>query len=533
MLSSDWMTRARSRNALPGPVGTAPRTLSTTPPVPTFTTPPADWHLRDAVADGVQGIGLRRAERELLAGRRPARTVVVAVIDGGVDTAHADLRARLWTNPREVPGNGKDDEGDGYVDDTFGWNYIGGADGRNVNEETLELTREVARRRTAGPAATECPAIVSAYNARRAEVQEENDQLAQIEEVYDVTTRVLKGALRTDSLTPEMVNALQPTSDTLRMARDLYLRLAGSGVTESALRDAVKDAKSTLAYGLNPSFDARRIVGDDPSNPTQRNYGNRDVTGPDAKHGTHVAGIVAAAPGREGSSGVATEVRIMSVRAVPDGDERDKDVANAIRYAVDHGANIINMSFGKGYSPDKQVVDEAVKYADSKGVLLIHAAGNDGKDLAVEKDFPTPVYLDGGRPANWIEVGASSWRGGQQLAASFSNYGKAQVDLFAPGEDIHSTVPGGGYERLSGTSMATPVVSGVAALLMSQFPKLTAKDVKRLLLQTAARYPEQMVERPGAMNGEKVRFGDLSATGGVVDAYAAVQAALAEERGTP
>jgi subtilisin family serine protease len=336
-----------------------------------------------------------------------------------------------------------------------------------------------------------------------------------------------------DSLTPEKVAAFEPTSDTLTAAKDFYLRLASGGVTPEVLDKAGKDVQDRLAYELNPQFNPRDIVGDDPSNMAQRAYGNRDVTGPDADHGTHVAGIVGAV--RQGDStaeGVAAEVRLMAVRVVPDGDERDKDVANGIRYAVDNGAQIINMSFGKGFSPDKRAVDDAVKYAESRGVLLVHASGNDGEDLATEPNFPHATYLDGGRAANWIEVGASSWRGGGELAADFSNYGRAQVDLFAPGVDILSTVPGGGYERNSGTSMAAPVVSGVAALLMSYFPQLTAKDVKRILIETAARYPDALVRRPGGKE-ELVRFGDLSMTGGVVDAYAAVRAALAMGQNTP
>jgi subtilisin family serine protease len=217
----------------------------------------------------------------------------------------------------------------------------------------------------------------------------------------------------------------------------------------------------------------------------------------------------------------------MMIRTVPDGDERDKDIANAIRYAVDNGANIVNMSFGKGFSPEKAAVDEAVKYADSKGVLLVHAAGNDGENLAEKPSFPTPAYIGGGKPGNWIEVGASSWKGLDSLAAPFSNYGKAQVDVFAPGVDILSTVPGGGYERESGTSMAAPVVSGVAALLMSYFPNLSAADVKRILIDSSTRYADQKVVRPGAQNGEQVTFGTLSITGGIVNAYQAIK--LAEQ----
>jgi len=517
---------------LPSPIG---RVGPPVPPTATFTTPPDDWQLLDAATDGVQGTGVRRAERELLQGRRPARTVVVAVIDGGIDTAHADLRAQLWSNPKEVAANGKDDDGDGLVDDTFGWNYLGGADGRSVHVDTIELTREYRRCHRGGTAtAPECAGIDSAYAAKSEEAKQEAAQLEQVASVYDQVTTILRKALPGDTLSVARVTALSSPNDTVTAARDLYLRLAAAGVTESELKEAVTDAQNTLKFGLNPEYDPRStIVRDDESNVAQRTYGNRDVTGPDASHGTHVAGIIGAVRGNAGMDGIAVNVKLMSVRAVPDGDEHDKDVANAIRYAVDHGAQVINMSFGKGYSPQKQAVDDAVKYADQHGVLMIHASGNDGEDLSRAKNFPSPVYIDGGRAANWIEVGASSWKGGDQLAASFSNYGKAEVDLFAPGVDILSTIPGGGWDRKSGTSMASPVVTGVAAMLLSYFPKLTGSEVKRILLQSAARYPEQMVARPGAPDGSKVRFGDLSATGGVVDAYAAVRTALAMERSTP
>ena len=265
-----------------------------------------------------------------------------------------------------------------------------------------------------------------------------------------------------------------------------------------------------MKYALNPTYDPRAIVGDNYADPTERRYGNPDVMGQDAKHGTHVAGIIGAVRGNGiGIDGIAPAVRLMMIRAVPDGDERDKDIANAIRYAVDAGANVINMSFGKGYSPYKGVVDDAVKYADAHGVLMVHAAGNDGADLAKKTNFPTPNYLGGGRPQNWIEVGASSWKGGDNLAAPFSNYGKDQVDLFAPGVDIFSSVPGNQYEADSGTSMAAPVVTGVAALLMDYYPALTAAEVKRILIASASRYDQQIVSRPGP-DSAKVPFGSLS-----------------------
>lgn len=531
----------------------APRTAPVTAPTPAaapspspaptpariLTEAPKDWQLLDAAADGVPGTSARRAVRELLAGRTPQRTVVVAVVDGGVDTAHVALRGALWSNAKEVAANGKDDDNNGYADDTRGWNFLGGASGENVNWDTLELTRQHARctKLVAAPSSTaapdsmrtRCAEIAKQFDAKRSELQQMSAQLTMVDGMYRRTMRILGTALPGDSVTEGRVRALTPSADSVRQARDLFLRMTAAGITGEAISDGKEDVKGQLEYGLNTDFDPRKVIGDNPDDTSERHYGNRDVTGPDAKHGTHVAGIIAAA--RDASSGVegigaGALVKIMPVRAVPNGDEHDKDIANAIRYAVDNGAQIINMSFGKGFSPDKPAVDAAVKYAESKGVLLVHAAGNDGENLAESPSFPVATYAGGGSAANWIEVGASSWKGGSALAAPFSNYGKEQVDLFAPGVDVLSTVPGGGFARESGTSMASPVVAGVAALLMSYFPKLTAGDVKKLLVETATPHGDELVVRPGTQ-GEKVRFGELSRTGGVVNAYAAVKAALA------
>ena len=526
----------------PTPVAStpAPAQPSAAAPVRAFvplTEAPRDWQLLD-VSDRVVGISARKAERELLAGKQPKRTVVVAVIDGGIDTAHVGLKAHLWSNPKEVAGNGKDDDNNGYVDDVRGWNFIGGKDGKDVQYDLLEVTRLWVRCNktpNGGPTAklpapdpATCKRASDEYEKVKAENQQMAQQVTQIDAVLTRANEILRKATGSDSLTKEKVMAFQPNSSESQQAKMMWMRLAEAGITPGEIADAKKDVESKQKYGLNPDFDPRTIVGDDYANTSERRYGNSDVMGPDAKHGTHVSGIIGGVRGTpNGIDGIATNVKIMMVRTVPDGDERDKDIANAIRYAVDNGANVINMSFGKGYSPEKAAVDEAVKYADSKGVLMVHAAGNDGENLAEKASFPTPAYLSGGKPNNWIEVGASSWKGLDSLAAPFSNYGKAQVDVFAPGVDILSTVPGGGYERESGTSMAAPVVSGLAALLMSYYPNLSAADVKRIILDSATRYADQKVVRPGAQNGEQVTFGSLSITGGVVNAYSAVK--LAEQ----
>jgi subtilisin family serine protease len=512
----------------------APRPVEAPESVPA--TVPDRWWLLDPEQDGVYGAAVERAYREVLAQRTPQRTVIVAIIDSGVDIEHEDLQGSLWRNPREQK-SGRDDDGDGLVDDVFGWNYIGGADGRHVNEDTYEITRLYAAcRALLGTAAAgalqpaervsreDCPQIENDFSEKRVETQQMLAQIAEMNQAVGFIVSVLRQQLRGDSLTVETVTALTPLRNDVREARRIWLELHAQGITPKMIEDELERLEKLMALGLNPEFDPRPIVGDDYADPRERVYGNADVIGPDARHGTGVAGIVAAGRGNDiGIDGIAPAVELMTLRAVPNGDERDKDIANAIRYAVDHGAHIINMSFGKAYSPEKAVVDEAVRYADERGVLLIHAAGNDAKDLATENNFPNRTYLSGGTAQHWIEVGASDWRGAENLVAEFSNYGAQQVDIFAPGSQILSTAPGNTYEAASGTSFAAPVVSGVAALLMAYYPELTATQVRRILKDTATPLGERMVVRPGGE--ELVRFGELSVTGGIINAYRAVRMA--------
>jgi subtilisin family serine protease len=512
-------TSAPATGPAPASVPRAPE-VAAIPPV-TMDEPPKNWHLLDETADKMPGISAERAMKELLAGKQPQRTVLVAIIDSGLDTAHVDLRANLAANR--------------------GWDFIGGRDGRDVWHDTFEVTREYVKCTGGGSAPApsptrttaekeRCDAIAADYEQQRAETREQLDRIREYRTALTAAIPVLKARLGSDSLSLSRVRAILPDRPELEQARRVYVQLASNGITLSVLDETEKQLKYQQEFALNPSYDPRPIVGDNYADLTERNYGNKDVMGPDAKHGTHVAGIIGAVRGNGvGVDGIAPAVRLMSVRTVPDGDERDKDVANAIRYAADNGAQIISMSFGKGYSPYKSAVDDAVKYADAKGVLMIHAAGNDGADLGKKKNFPSPNYLSGGRPQNWIEVGASSWKGGDELAASFSNYSRDLVDLFAPGVDIYSSVPGNEYERDSGTSMAAPVVSGVAALLMSYYPSLTAADVKRILLGSVMRPSRQTVQRPG--DHMPVDFSSLSATGGIVNAYNAVK--LAEQLSGP
>ena len=511
---------------------------------------PKDWFNLDPDVDGVVGTSSNKAYGSILKGRTPQKTVVVAVIDSGVDIEHEDLEGKIWVNTGEIPGNGIDDDGNGYVDDVNGWNFIGGTDGTNVETDSYELTREYARLEPVYGDAD--PDNIKRRNREEYDywliVKKDLEQKKMEAEMnYKFTAdlqtnlvevaQILKTASGKDDVTVLDLQELKDDDPKVLQAAGLVEQLfANIGGRESGLNAVLEElAKAVEHYGnqvefaYNPEFDPRHIVGDDPENYRQRIYGNKDVMGPDASHGTHVSGIIAADRANAlGMRGVADHVAIMSIRAVPDGDERDKDIASAIYYAVDNGADIINMSFGKSYSPGKKYVDKAVKYARRKGVLLVHAAGNSGEKVNAENNFPNKwLGRRQKQTANWLEVGASAWRMGENLAGSFSNYGQQAVDLFAPGVDVYSTIPGNEYDANSGTSMAAPVVSGVAALIMAYFPELKPSEIIDILRESVYPLGDKMVVKPGG--DEMVSFGSLSVTGGVVNAYEALKLAASIE----
>lgn len=512
---------------------------------------PENWYNLDKSEDGVHGVSVEKLYKTLLKGKS-SQKVIVAVIDSGIDYEHEDLKEVMWVNTDEVPNNGKDDDGNGYVDDIHGWNFIGGKDGKNVGPDTYEVTRlygklkpkyeNANRDKLSKKEKVEYDLYKKTAEEVEAKRTEAEGGLAQIEATKSLINGAidaLETALDGKPVTPENVEALDGADQSVAIGKSILQRLFSEGETvesidalrkdfESQISEGVKHYSNQVEYAYNPDFNTRLIVGDNYNNPTQIGYGNNDYEGPDAFHGTHVAGIIGAVRNNDlGINGVANNVEIMSLRAVPDGDERDKDVANAIRYAVDNGASIINMSFGKGYSWNKKIVDAAVKYACKKDVLLVHAAGNSGQNTDNADNFPTPIYekkpLFGKKEApNWIEVGALSWKDGEDAPATFSNYGKSHVDIFAPGVAIHSTIPDNEYRNAQGTSMASPVVAGVAAVLRSYYPSLTATQVKDIIMKTSVK-SKDTVKQPGS--GELVPFSSLSVTGGVINVYNAVKMA--------
>src|SRR5690606_8189838 len=395
--------------------------------------------LRDPETDKLQGVSADRVYNTLLKDK-PSRTVIVAVLDSGVDVFHEDLKDVVWINEGEIPDNGIDDDKNGYVDDVYGWNFIGGKEG-NVNEDTYELTREYVRLKAKYENVDEkklpkkSQSEYAQYKDIKSKFEKRAEEATQQYNMYNtIYTNIsfgndtLKQILSVDKITAAMLDTLKSSSPVVAFSKNAISIIFQNFGPDVDVDEVLEDLKGAVdyyrvqaLYGYNLEFDSRAIVGDNYNDMNEKYYGNNDVKGPDAEHGTHVAGIIAANRKNDvGMRGIADNVKIMAVRAVPNGDERDKDVANAIRYAVDNGAHIINMSFGKSYSPQKEVVDKAVKYAESKGVLLVHAAGNDGDDIDTKNNFPTRFYSDGKEAKTWIEVGASSYGADENFVASFS-----------------------------------------------------------------------------------------------------------------
>lgn len=501
-----------------------------------------NWYNKSVSIDNVYGAEVEKAYTELLSGKK-STTVIVAVIDGGIDITHEDLKANIWVNANEVPDNGIDDDQNGYIDDIHGWNFIGNADGENISNENLEMTRIYRKYKDKYEKAEKSSIPDSekdTYNlflkARKLyykNLKEANKDLSWInnfEASYYDSYNYMKEYLAKDSLVADdLVNIDSKDKDVLLRAEFLHMLLS-DGFDTTMFSEIRKYPKESLDYHLNLDFNPRKeIIGDDQSE-IETPYGNNNVYGPEADHGTFVSGIIAAQRNNNiGTDGIANNVKIIALKVVPNGDERDKDVAKAIRYAVDNGARIINMSFGKELSPYKYLVDDAVKYAESKNVLLVHAAGNDGYNIDKVEQFPTKKIDKDYEVNNWIEVGASSMNLDYEFAADFTNYGK-MVDIFAPGVDIKSLAPESTYDVGDGTSFSSPVVAGVAALVLSYYPELTAIELKSIILESSLKFPKAKTYQPGdySKKPKKTKFKKLSKTAGIVSAYEAIK--LAEQK---
>lgn len=496
------------------------------------------WYHKDFATTKVYGVNTANAYKFLESKGLKPKPVIVGVLDSGVEVDHPGLVKNMWKNPNEIPNNGKDDDGNGYVDDIHGWNFLGGKNG-DISVDNMEVTRMVKKFQPVFEGTDSAknkenqakyPEDFAMYMKSKEIFTKKSQEAKQNLQMYTMIDGVIPDMVRllgNKTLTKENLATIKPTTQQEAMAMQVLAQVANdpqatgkSGAEvekymKAQMKEAIDYFKPQAEKGYNLDFDPRKeIVGDNYDDYSQKNYGNNHYEGPDGKHGTHVAGIIAGlANGAEPQYGVASRVaKIMTVRAVPDGDERDKDVANAIRYAVDNGAKILNMSFGKPVSPGKNVVWDAFKYAESKGVLLVKAAGNENEDIAEHQYFPTNFKTQTDEKPfinNMIVVGAST-NDSDKLKASFSNYDAKMVDVFAPGDQIYSTVPDAKYEYLQGTSMASPVVAGAAAVLLAYMPNLSPAQVIESLVNTSNK---------SNANG----FNNLSRSQGVIDVEKAAE----------
>ena len=479
------------------------------------------WSHLDLAADSIPGMSVDKAYAELLKGKKGVK-VIVGIVDSGVDIDHEDLQGVIWTNKKEIAGNGIDDDKNGYIDDIHGWNFLG-----DDVKETLEMTRIVKK----GDDGSETyKRALAAYNKKYEKAMKDKQQV----DFLMGADKAVQTNLGKENYTLDEVKALVTTDPDLTKSKMIMTRILTNGGPN--FRDGLKEYSDyvygQLNYNLNKDLDSRKVVGDNIDDIKDTKYGNNTVYGPDKEevlHGTHVAGIIAQVRGNNiGGDGVADNVEIMTLRAVPDGDEYDKDIALAIRYAVDNGAKVINGSFGKSFSPQKKWVFDAIKYAAKKDVLFVHAAGNDGLNIDLPENANYPNDADDDKKefaSNVLTVGAINNQYGENVIASFSNYGDFNVDVFAPGEEIYATIPNNKYKYLQGTSMASPNAAGVAALIRSYYPKLSAKQVKQILMDSGISLPAMVMLGESNDPGKKpeaVTSAKSSRSAKMVNAYNAL-----------
>lgn len=495
------------------------------------------WGGADLISDTIPGMSVQKTYSEIIKNKK-GKKVIVAVIDSGVDIHHEDLDDVIWTNEDEIPNNNRDDDNNGYVDDVHGWNFLG--DAVEENMEYVRILKRLKPKFDGVPASAVKPENkeeFDLYMRAKAEYDKEYNEALGLKNQYEGIHQQLKMAhqavaqkLGKEDYTLEELQAMEAETEEMQQYKGFLFQVMSN--VEGNIPEAITQLNEAIDYfsgrlnsHFNMELDGRAIVGDDPNDITDTDYGNNNVTGPstdkeDIKHGTHVAGIIAAERNNNiGINGVANNAVIMPIRAVPDGDEYDKDIALAIRYAVDNGASIINTSFGKYFSTHPEWVNEAIKYAAKNDVLIVNAAGNEGLNLDQKRVYPNDQTPENPQEIsdNVLTVGALSYTYGSDMIASFSNYGASNVDVFAPGTQIWSTTPNNEYEFMQGTSMAAPAVSGIAAMIRSYYPELSADQVKRVIMESGLSSSATVII--GGDPSDTKKFSQISTSGKMANMY--------------
>tara|TARA_R110001592_G_scaffold72678_4_gene221742 strand:- start:11843 stop:13639 length:1797 start_codon:yes stop_codon:yes gene_type:complete len=520
-----------------------------------------NWGHLDLIKDTIPGMSVDKAYSDIIKDKK-GKTVIVAVIDTGIDIDHEDLKDVIWINTGEIANNGKDDDKNGYVDDVYGWNFLGDgyneqfeyvrllASGDSINPEYNRAEKEYTEQRLKYSTLqkqyledkTTLEQYKNNYEQNKTNYEQFLQQLISADEAIskylnkkDYTKENVEAITTTEQYLQQSIAILKYTYsigfDTVMASKNEInegLKQLNEGLEQlnkdlKQLNEGLEQFNDRLNYNLNKDFKGR-VNGDNPDDMTTKYYGNNNVK-PSKKresHGTHVAGIIAATRNNGiGMNGVANNVKIMPVRTVPNGDEYDKDVALAIRYAVDNGAKIINGSFGKYYATHSDWVRDAIAYAGKHDVLMVISAGNESVNLDKKASYPNDQVDNGPEISDtYMTIGALTPKYGSEMVAGYSNYGKFSVDVFSPGSDIYSTTPENEYDSKSGTSMAAPDVTGVAALIRSYYPKLTAAQVKQVLMNSGLPVKTNVIV---GGNADDIKpFMDLSKSGKIVNAYNAL-----------
>ena len=512
-----------------------------------------NWHWKDYEQDSIHGISLLKAYQLLSTLSIKPSPIIVAVMDGGIDTNQIDLKNKLWTNAKEIPGNGIDDDRNGYIDDVHGWNFLGGSNGQNIDKVAAEKSRVYHQYKSLYEqknldTTQFTKAQIDQYRIWKQaalEMEFSDEEAANLQYIKMATNAVQKlgnyliKEMNDSNFTVLQLEPFQPIGKVSLDAKIAYLRTVqilgidkeiGFEEVMSDFKEYIEGKeKAAIAKQEAPAPIRAQIIKDKYENLADSYYGNNDITGPNTKHGTHVAGLVVSTPDSSWKiNNLYPPIKIMGIRVVPDGDEYDKDIALGIRYAVDNGAKIINMSFGKSFSPEQIWVDSAIRYAASKDVLIVHSAGNEFYNIDIKPVYPTPYSSSLKDTANNIlTVAASSdpYLNGT-LLTDFSNYGPKIVDVLAPGNKIYSTLPGkNNYGYLQGTSMSAPIVSNIAAILRAYYPSLTAVEVKKIITQSVWKPANKDETYYIPQKEETKTLQQIAAAGGIVNAANAIQLA--------
>ncbi len=499
------------------------------------------WAAKDLIKDTIPGMSIEKTYTEILPGKSGVQTIV-AVIDSGIDINHEDLKNVIWTNPKEIPNNGKDDDHNGYIDDIHGWNFLG-----DVETEQLELARIIDRYdpEFKGKTVAQIPAnkrsLFTTYQKARSErtkkyqeLQGDNQEyttlLGQVKTAHNAVSKKIGKENYTSKDLKAIPNPNEQMQNYIAFLSQMLQFEDSVPIFIKSLEDYLEYLDGRLKnYALGVNY--RKVLGDDPYDITDTSYGNNNVIGPKpegARHGTHVSGIIAAQRSNGiGMDGVANNnIKIMAIRAVPSGDEYDKDIALAIRYAVDNGAKVINTSFGKYYAQNPEWVYDAIQYAAKNDVLIVNAAGNEGLNLddPANRVYPNDqLDITSEMSDTFLTIGALDDTYGSEIVASFSNFGKSNVDIFAPGDNIWSTTPNNTYEFLGGTSMAAPNVAGIAAMLRSYYPKIKAKRIKQIIITSGLSITNAVIVAGDPT--KRAKFNELSKSGKIANMYNAFKLA--------